>query len=86
MGSANYKGFDLAKHQQAWIDASTAYAEELRAQGASPHYETGHYNFMIDFKRYVEHQGETFPYKPDDNDAFVAKLLEFRDSGEEPYG
>ena len=61
-------------------------AEELRAQGASPHYETGHYNFMIDFKKYVEHQGETFPYKPDDNDAFVAKLLEFRDSGEEPYG
>jgi hypothetical protein len=86
IGSANYKGFDLARNQQAWIDASTAYAAELRAQGASPHYETGHYNFMIDFKRYVEHQNLTFPYEPDNNDEFVAKLIEFRDSWEEPYG
>ena len=86
MGSAKYKGFDLAKHQQAWIDASTAYAAELRAQGAAPHYETGHYNFMIDFKKYVEWQNHTFPYMPDDNDAFVAKLVEFRDSWEPPYG
>jgi len=86
MGSAKYKGFDLAKHQQAWIDASTAYEDELRAQGASPHYESGHYNFMIDFKNYVLHQNLTFPYSPDDNDAFVAKLIEFRDSWEPPYG
>ena len=63
MGSANYKGFDLAQNQQAWIDASTAYEDELRAQGASPHYETGHYNFMIDFKRYVEHQNLTLPLR-----------------------
>ena len=40
---------------------------------------------MIDFKRYVEHQNLTFPYSPDNNDEFVAKLIEFRDSWE-PYG
>lgn len=86
MGSANYKGFDLAGNQQAWIDASTAYAAELRLQGAAPHYETGHYNFLIDFKRYVEWQGLAFPYAPTDPIDFAAKLVEFRDSEEAPYG
>ena len=36
IGSANYKGFDLAHQQQAWIDASTAYAENCARKGRHP--------------------------------------------------
>ena len=86
VGSANYKGIDLCGHQQEFIDASQAYFEVIQAKGGAPHYETEHYNFMSDFKNYVEHEGSSFPYEPSDCDAFAAKLLEFRDSWDWPYG
>ncbi|KAH8073783.1 hypothetical protein JL720_10854 [Aureococcus anophagefferens] len=86
VGSANYKGIDLCGHQQEFIDASQAYFEVIQAKGGAPHYETAHYNFMSDFKNYVEHEGSSFPYEPSDCGAFAAKLLEFRDSWDWPYG
>ena len=86
VGSANYKGIDLCGHQQEFIDASQAYFEVIQAKGGAPHYETAHYNFMSDFKNYVEYEGSSFPYEPSDCDAFAAKLLEFRDSWDWPYG
>ena len=39
-GKANYDSFDLAGHQQDFIDAAEAYGVQLRARGVQPHYET----------------------------------------------
>ncbi|KAJ1448385.1 hypothetical protein M885DRAFT_147143 [Pelagophyceae sp. CCMP2097] len=87
-GKPNYSGLHFAKNQLAIAAACKAYGESLSSSGQMPQYETetNAYCFMSLFHKWALSKGLAVPYAATDEIEFASKLLEWRDSDDEPFG